>query len=196
MLAMTFDDGPSEYTNELLVLLAKENIKATFHIVVKYLTIRRNLDIVRNIYENGHEIGIRLDPDLKSMNADVVQKSLIANVKFIEKYFNFRPKFVRIPYSPVESPIVSVIEQAGFIVTQHNLDSYDCNYRIYVDDIVSNFELSLKNVQDGGDSFISVQRDKVYNSVIATHRIAKIARKNKYQFVTLSECLGIEEETD
>lgn len=125
------------------------------------------------------------------MKPGVVQKSLLSGANFMEKRLGVRPKFVRIPYSPEESPIVSVIEQAGFIVTQHNLDSHDYNSGATVDDIFCNFELSLIDAPKRSSSFISVQRDRVRNSNLAVPHIARIVHKNGYKFVTLSECLGI-----
>lgn len=54
---LTFDDGPdSHYTNELLDLLNKYNIKATFFLVAK--KAMNNNDIVGRIINEGHSIGL------------------------------------------------------------------------------------------------------------------------------------------
>ena len=53
---LTFDDGPSRtVTPQILDILAKYDIKATFFVVGKYA--EKNPDILRRIYEEGHVIG-------------------------------------------------------------------------------------------------------------------------------------------
>ncbi len=53
---LTFDDGPSENTDEILDILKQYNVKATFFIVGKEGTMAK--DAMRRIVEEGHTIGI------------------------------------------------------------------------------------------------------------------------------------------
>ena len=56
-VALTFDDGPSSnYTPELLDLLKKYNIKATFFIVAKFA--EENHEIIDRMINEGHLIGL------------------------------------------------------------------------------------------------------------------------------------------
>jgi peptidoglycan/xylan/chitin deacetylase (PgdA/CDA1 family) len=56
VLALTFDDGPNpKYTPELLKLLKKYNVHATFFMVGQAAS--QNPELVRQVYENGHTIG-------------------------------------------------------------------------------------------------------------------------------------------
>lgn len=53
---LTFDDGPSIYTRELLDILAQYNVKATFFVTAKG---KENYgDIYRRIVEEGHTLGM------------------------------------------------------------------------------------------------------------------------------------------
>ncbi len=52
---LTFDDGPSAYTKELLDVLAKYNVKATFFVCDKGST---NNAIMKRIVDEGHSIGV------------------------------------------------------------------------------------------------------------------------------------------
>lgn len=54
-VALTFDDGPAEETDELLRMLKKENIKATFFVLGKRIAGRGK--IIRRMIGDGHEIG-------------------------------------------------------------------------------------------------------------------------------------------
>lgn len=52
VIYLTFDDGPSSYTDQLLRVLAKYHVKATFFVV------GNNVERMREIVEGGHAIGI------------------------------------------------------------------------------------------------------------------------------------------
>ena len=52
IIYLTFDDGPSKYTRQLLDILDKYNVKATFFVV------GRNTSIIKEEYERGHTIGV------------------------------------------------------------------------------------------------------------------------------------------
>lgn len=53
MVYLTFDDGPSKYTLELLDVLKKYNVKATF-----FVTNNGDEKIIKRAYDEGHKIGI------------------------------------------------------------------------------------------------------------------------------------------
>ena len=53
---LTFDDGPSEYTDQILDILARNQVKATFFVVGK--EEEQYYDDYRRIVEEGHTIGL------------------------------------------------------------------------------------------------------------------------------------------
>ncbi len=60
-VALTIDDSPSEATSAILDVLAQYNTKATFFILGKATV--DDVDLVRRIVEDGHEIGNHLLED-------------------------------------------------------------------------------------------------------------------------------------
>lgn len=52
---LTFDDGPSKNTIEILKILDEKNVKATFFVLGKLA--EKNKDIIKDINDNGHGIG-------------------------------------------------------------------------------------------------------------------------------------------
>ena len=56
IIYLTFDDGPSKYTIELLDLLKKYNIKATFFCVANFAKQHNN--IIERFKEEGHCIAL------------------------------------------------------------------------------------------------------------------------------------------
>lgn len=56
IVALTFDDGPSTpYTEQILDVLKKHNVKATFFLLGS--NVVKHPEIVRRIYQEGHDIG-------------------------------------------------------------------------------------------------------------------------------------------
>lgn len=58
---LTFDDGPSEITVQVLDILAENNIKATFFVQGVYLNKQENIEILKRAYDEGHSIGVHTD---------------------------------------------------------------------------------------------------------------------------------------
>ena len=55
VVALTFDDGPTEYTNTVLDILEGKNVSATFY--VTGLDLEKHSDIGTAIVEAGHDLG-------------------------------------------------------------------------------------------------------------------------------------------
>lgn len=56
VLYLTFDDGPTEYTNNLLDLLAEHKMKATFFMLEAEM--KRNPEVVKRMVNEGHAVGV------------------------------------------------------------------------------------------------------------------------------------------
>src|SRR5271163_987472 len=55
-VALTFDDGPNDpYTQQLLELLARHQVRATFFLIGNY--VRRRPEIARAVRQAGHLLG-------------------------------------------------------------------------------------------------------------------------------------------
>lgn len=54
-IAITFDDGPSKFTSEILDILKEANAKATFFCIGKH--IEEQPELVRRILDEGHAVG-------------------------------------------------------------------------------------------------------------------------------------------
>ena len=97
-IALTFDDGPSESTPELLEILAKHNAPATFFLCGA--NVRRLPDVARQVVRAGHEIGNHTDshPYLCFKSRDFITRELASAQETIEETTGVRPRFFRAPY--------------------------------------------------------------------------------------------------
>lgn len=84
-LSLTFDDGPDEkYTEKLLDLLKRYNIKATFFVVAKF--VEKNSSIIKRMEEEGHTIGLH---SLEHQNG-LIRGPLYTNKDFEESIKIFK----------------------------------------------------------------------------------------------------------
>lgn len=97
-LALTFDDGPSESTPDILRLLAKHNVRATFFMCGA--NARRLPGIVREVLAAGHEIGNHSDthPRFDFKSAAFIYEELARAQRSIQAATGIAPRLFRAPY--------------------------------------------------------------------------------------------------
>uniref|UniRef100_UPI0005F2AF6F glycosyltransferase n=1 Tax=Actinoplanes rectilineatus TaxID=113571 RepID=UPI0005F2AF6F len=144
-IVLTFDDGPSsEYTPEILEVLAEYQVPGVFFMIGS--EIAKYPDLVRDVHDGGHEIGIHTftHPDLstkgeqrRSIEMQETQYALAGAAGVTSVIF--RP-----PYSStvaaLDNPTWSVMAEmgeAGYLTVINNLDSRDWESAVTYDDIVT-----------------------------------------------------------
>ena len=97
-IALTFDDGPSESTPELLAILGRLGVRATFFQCGA--SVRRLPQIAREVAAAGHDIGNHSDthPRLDFKSGEFIRRELTAAQETIERVTGVRPRFFRAPY--------------------------------------------------------------------------------------------------
>ena len=97
-IALTFDDGPSESTPELLEILASHGAPATFFQCGA--NVRRLPQIARQVAAAGHEIGNHTDthPRLDFKSPAAIRGELATAQQTIREITGIRPRFFRAPY--------------------------------------------------------------------------------------------------
>lgn len=133
VIYLTFDDGPTEYTNDLLDLLKMHNVKATFFMLGPEM--RRYPDIVKRILDEGHAVGLHGISHEKNIfyngTEGPVNEMNEAN-DILEEISGQRTALARPPYG--SSPYLTkkqeaCLENAHYIVWDWNIDSRDWSYR-------------------------------------------------------------------
>jgi peptidoglycan/xylan/chitin deacetylase (PgdA/CDA1 family) len=191
MFAMTWDDGPADFSSQLLDILGKKNVKITFHLSTQHLTDPNVQSMVQRISSEGHLIGLRTEPDwnLFQMSDDMIKAVIARAGNTLANFSRHYPKFVRLPYKGWDARVLRAVEATGAIITMHNIESYD--YTGNSDRIYNSFQLSVSLKTPGSGSFISVQRDSIQGSVGVTGKLIDLIKENGYEIVTLDKCLGL-----
>lgn len=131
---LTFDDGPSEVTNQVIDILEKYNIKATFFVVGK--TSKNDIYTYKRLHNQGHTIGIHSF----SHNYNKIYSSLenyIKDLKKIEELiFNITGDYTKIIRFPggsnntivdknIMKKIINYINNNGYIYYDWNVIAKD-----------------------------------------------------------------------
>jgi peptidoglycan/xylan/chitin deacetylase (PgdA/CDA1 family) len=98
VVALTFDDGPSEATPVLLDLLSRYEAKATFFECGA--NVRRLASVTRQVLEAGHEVGNHSDthPFLPFKSPAFIRAELESAQQSIYDACGTRPRFFRAPF--------------------------------------------------------------------------------------------------
>ncbi|KAI8053236.1 hypothetical protein BDF22DRAFT_683389 [Syncephalis plumigaleata] len=106
-VALTFDDGPAERTGDLLDMLAKESIKATFFVL-------------------GQGVS---DPLFKNYTKRAFdEESMEKTDKAIRDVIGLTPRYMRPPYGEVTPAVMGLLKEMNYEVIEWNVDSNDWQY--------------------------------------------------------------------
>ena len=191
MYALTWDDGPTQYTPQLLDTLEQKKVKATFHITTQYLTDPTIQSMIQRIAGAGHLIGLRTEAsvDLFKMTDPQIRAYVARQANVLSSFIGYFPKFIRLPYNGYDQRVLAAIESTGLIATSHNLETYD--YNNDGGRTLTAVKLALSLVGKGQGSFISVQHDGVQQSVGIAGKVIDQVQASGYKMVKLDECLGL-----
>jgi peptidoglycan/xylan/chitin deacetylase (PgdA/CDA1 family) len=97
-IALTFDDGPSESTPQLLALLAKYRAKATFFVCGHHA--RRLPHVLRQAIREGHEIGNHTDTHeaLYLRGPEFILQQIARTQESVHRIAGLEPKLFRPTY--------------------------------------------------------------------------------------------------
>lgn len=178
-IALTFDDGPNEYANQILDILEKENIMATFFIWAEHEA--NNQEVMVKMFEKGHVLGNHTltHPDLTKQSVETIAYEIEAADKIIRKYTNQVPHLFRPPYGSLNEEVRNLIDKAIILWT---VDSKDWS-GIMANEIVNNV---VNNVTDNDMVLLHCFEQ----TVIALPEMIQLLANMDYQFVSVDEVLS------
>jgi peptidoglycan/xylan/chitin deacetylase (PgdA/CDA1 family) len=112
-LALTFDDGPSQWTPPILDLLQAHGARATFFVLGAATDGRE--EIVRRAAAEGHELGNHAfsHSDPEELPDDVLREELERTNELLEQIVGRRPVHFRPPYAATNFRVADVARSAG-----------------------------------------------------------------------------------
>lgn len=176
LIAITFDDGPSVYTNNLIDTLVKNKASATFFMLGKNLNNYK--DTILKAYNSGMEIGYHSynHKNFKRQKLDDIVSEFNESNEVLKSITGDSFHLIRPPYGYINDKIKNSLD-ASFILW--NIDTLDWKYKD------SNYLVSyvLENAKDGN---IVLFHDIHKTSVEAIEKLLPELYVNGYQVVTIS----------
>jgi peptidoglycan/xylan/chitin deacetylase (PgdA/CDA1 family) len=121
-VALTYDDGPGLYTEELLDILDKNKVKATFFILGNAatgpITERKNAKILKRMHARGHHIASHTwsHPDLAFLETEDRREQMERAGQAFSQVLGFAPTYMRPPYVSCPDDCIEDMESFGFHV--------------------------------------------------------------------------------
>lgn len=184
-IALTFDDGPSEYTLEVLALLKKYNAKATFFCIGK--NIEKHPEIVKQIIEEGHLVGNHSYSHSKFFdfyNAKQIQEEIEITDALLEKYTFKKINFFRPPYGVTTPSIRRALNVTGHKTIGWNIRSLDGGTKNK--ELI--FNRIIQRVSPGG---IVLLHDTASHSVLVLEQFLQFLEQNNYEVISIEELLNL-----
>lgn len=129
MIALTFDDGPSEYTLRILDTLEKYGCHATFCMVGNRMG--KNAEVVAAVAASGNDIATHTwsHEQLTSLSAAGASRALTNGMEKITEMTGREVRFLRPPYGAWNSTVCGVCRDLGLSIVTWSIDTLDWKTR-------------------------------------------------------------------
>jgi peptidoglycan-N-acetylglucosamine deacetylase len=180
LVALTFDDGPSPYTDEFLDVLSDQGVHATFFEIGQ--EVPGHEEVMRRILREGSEIANH------TMHHESFPgySSLAMTSALINAATHFEPCLFRPPGGAVDAAVIDAAARAGMTTVTWDVDPTDWSnpgsgavYSRVVDAVRPG---SIVVMHDGGGDRSG--------TLAALPAIIKTLRERGYRFATVTKLLG------
>ncbi|KAL8908500.1 MAG: hypothetical protein Q9171_005418 [Xanthocarpia ochracea] len=199
VVALTYDDGPYLYTNQLLDVLKSYGFKATFFMTGNNLN-KGAIDetepyptIIRRMVAEGHQVASHTwsHYSLSNIPSNVRKDQMVKNERAIANIIGKYPTYMRPPYSQCSqaSGCQADMKALGYHRVYFDLDTQDYlnpNSIQKSKDIVRQILAT-----QGPTDYLAIQHDLVQQSVTnLTSYFFDLIKAKGWKGVTAGECLG------
>ena len=187
VIALTFDDGPGIYTEEIIQVLKEEKVKATFFLTGK--EIEENIEAAIKLVEEGHEIGnhtyshqrmVLKKPSFIKSEIETTDK-LIRQIGY-QGEIHFRPpngkRLFILPYYLSKNNRKTILWNIEPKTADNNAGS--------AEKIVAHVK---RNASPGSIILLHVMYESRIESLNSVRGIIESLQEQDYKFVTISELM-------
>ena len=194
VMSITFDDGPSEYTDQILDILKAKQVPSTFFVIGQ--NAEQNPGILKREYDEGHTLGNHTysHPNVAKESEQVTTLELNTTLRLIENDTGrssilFRPPYNAdsLPQTPEELLPIQRAQDRGYITIGEKVDPRDWEVGTTADKIL---EQVLEQKNDGHMILLHDGGGDRTQTILALPRIIDTLRKQGYEFVPLERLMG------
>ena len=182
-VAITYDDGPSGYTDQLLKTLAAKKAKATFFMLGQQVATYPS--VAKRVAQGGHEIGVHTwdHKSLPNLAPATMRSEISRTAAIIQQKTGVKPTLSRPPYGATNNTVRAQERAAGLAEILWSIDTLDWkdrNSRIVTQRVLSQTKRGS----------IVLMHDIHKTTVDAAPAIIDGLQKRGFTLVTVSELLG------
>lgn len=183
VVALTFDDGPSKYTNEILEILKENDAYATFFVIGNKVEIYK--ETMQKMVSYGNEIGNHSYNHkwLTKLTEEDLKEQINKTQEIIQSNTGFTPSLIRPTYGSISEKLR---KQLPLDIVMWTVDTSDWKYKS-VDRIVKEATTNIKDLD------IILMHDTHKRTVDALKKIIPALHQQGFEFVTVSELKEIEQ---
>ncbi|KAF9406500.1 chitin deacetylase [Podila epigama] len=198
---LTYDDGPSEDTRDLMSHLNSKKLSATFFIVGS--RVLEYPEILKEQVAQGHHLGMHTWSHAGLTT--LTNHQIVAEVKWTEKIIRdvtgLTMKYVRPPYGDTDNRVREILRQMGYttVIWTQGWDTNDwrmLQHQIKESEIVTTFNNALNNLAlvksslGGPGGPITLEHDLTSETIGLSKRLIPIAQARGLQPMSLAQCLN------
>ncbi|NRF94203.1 polysaccharide deacetylase family protein [Paenibacillus frigoriresistens] len=190
-VALTFDDGPdNRFTLQILDILKKNNVKATFFIIGEQA--KAHPEVVKRIVNEGHVIGNHSwdHSNFTKISTEEMNQEISSTQDELNAIVGFRPTLFRPPYGALNSSEVRAISSMGLSIIDWSVDTRDWA-GTPTQQILKNVKKELK---PGGiilQHCAIGKKENLSNTVNALEQMIPLLKNEGYSFVTVPTLLSL-----
>ncbi|RYP49182.1 hypothetical protein DL768_005060 [Monosporascus sp. mg162] len=212
-IAITFDDGPWEYTSDLLDMFAEYDAKATFFITGTNLHKGRLNDpalpwasIIQRMAAEGHQIASHtwsrneavtdieiIDENFSRTTTTQARNQMIWNEIALNDILGYIPTYMRPPYSICPESCQNLMAELGYHIVYFDLDTegYLHTEPTQIQRSKDIWDAAVEGTDACATGYLQIEHDIHYQVVynLTGHLLESLFR-NGYRSVTVGECLG------
>lgn len=191
MVALTFDDVPDpRYTPELLDVLRKYKVKATFFVVGS--RAEKHPALVARMIREGHAVGNHSynHPQFTKLSLNQFRTQIIRTENIIQLLAGYKPKLIRPPYGDINEQQLKWAKSHGYKLVNWNVDSLDwrgLSKAQVKHNVLSRAGRGAIILQHGGGG----RGSNLQGTLQALPDIIRTIRSKGYSFVTVPQMLQV-----
>lgn len=181
VIAFTFDDGPSVYSNQMADTLIANDSKATFFELGNRM--KYNQDIVKSIYDKGMEVASHTyaHKNLNKLTIEEIDEEINSTNVIFNEITGDNIKYLRPPYGNANDKVKS---RTLMPLINWNVDTEDWLSR----DSEKVYNHILENVKDGD---IVLMHDIYPETLEAVKKVLPVLRERGFKITTVSELASL-----
>ncbi|MEU9884908.1 polysaccharide deacetylase family protein [Sphaerisporangium sp. NPDC051017] len=182
-VALTFDDGPFDYTGKVLDMLAAYHAKATFFVVGQMVNPVTQ-PYLRRMISEGHEIGNHSwdHPSLPSLSREALSVQLERTQESVRAVTGVTMRLMRPPYGATDAKVGDATRSAGLAQILWDVDTMDWRDK--------DSAVIARRAAEARPGSVVLMHDIHRTTADAVPRLLHELAEKGYTFVTVSELYG------